>query len=783
MRKIDKIILSATVPPFLIALMVLTFVVFVRELGRLSELFITRNASLGVIGAIALAILPGILIFSLPLSFLIGSLVGLGGLSGESQITALRACGVPLRRLLLPLLGAGFCVTIATAGLSLFIFPQTADLLEVLKHRISLRQVTSQIQPRIFNEDFPDVVFYLEDLAPERQYWSRVFVAESSDPSSPKIILAREGSWLTDEAGSNLQLHLVDGRVYQVDPKDPSRDSVSVFVSTDIPIALRGAAMSGSEAFARSRRVQRPAEMSTMALWRGEAAGGGLAVLRDQAIELHRRLALPFSAITFAIISLPLGASTRRTGRTTGFVIGLILVLLFYTLLMNGLRLASVGQVTPWAGAWGGNLILLALSLVLFWSAERGGRFAQWLNEWRWKRRPPATASVAPAGAVRRAGLLDARFFSICGRITRRCVPKVLDFYIARGFLIYFLWSVIACAALFVVLTLFELLDDIIKNDISAMVVADYFFSLFPQILILVVPMAVLLASLIHFGILEKASEIVAIKAGGWSLYRICMPVFVLSGTVCLGLYLLQDYVLPYANIRQDTLRNLIKGRPAQTTMPQRKWIIGNSGRIYNYDYFDSSQNRFVGLNVFEIDMDRLHIIRRLHAAQATIDSSGKWILENGWLHDFGPEGPGYRRIARDEFDFPEGASYFKREIFEPKESAKLNYIELRQLISYLEQSGYNATELQVELYKKISFPLSSLVMALLGVPFSFSMGRRGAFFGIAASIVIAIFYWGTFSVFEQMGAYGLLLPMLAAWAPNLLFGGAGLALLLTVRT
>jgi lipopolysaccharide export LptBFGC system permease protein LptF len=90
---------------------------------------------------------------------------------------------------------------------------------------------------------------------------------------------------------------------------------------------------------------------------------------------------------------------------------------------------------------------------------------------------------------------------------------------------------------------------------------------------------------------------------------------------------------------------------------------------------------------------------------------------------------------------------------------------------------------LQVELYKKISFPLSCLVMALLGVPFSFSMGKKGAFFGITASIAIAISYWGVFSVFEQMGAYGLLIPLLAAWAPNLLFGATGLVLLLTIRT
>ena len=104
-RLIDKLILQAIAPPFLLAVTVLTSIVLIRELGILSELLIARNASLEVLSLITLSILPGILIFSLPMSFLIGNLIGLTGLSGESQIVAARACGIPLRRLLRPVMG------------------------------------------------------------------------------------------------------------------------------------------------------------------------------------------------------------------------------------------------------------------------------------------------------------------------------------------------------------------------------------------------------------------------------------------------------------------------------------------------------------------------------------------------------------------------------------------------------------------------------------------------------------------------------------------------------
>jgi LPS export ABC transporter permease LptG len=335
-----------------------------------------------------------------------------------------------------------------------------------------------------------------------------------------------------------------------------------------------------------------------------------------------------------------------------------------------------------------------------------------------------------------------------------------------------------------VLFTLFDLLDDIVRNGIPASTVLDYFTFFTPQILMLVVPMSVLLGVLVNFGILEKNSEITAIKAGGWSLYRVAVPVFVISTMLCFGLFLLQDYVLPYANVVQDELHNRIKGKPPQSSMRlQRKWIFGKSDRIYNYEYFDGNQNSFVDLNVYDIDLKQAKILRRTHAARANIDRNGMWTLEDGWVRDYEAAYDGFKRIKKETLRFPENAAYFQKEIFQPKESSKMTYPELRSYINYLMQSGYDATELRVELNKKISFPLSCLVMALVGVPFSFSTGKKGAFFGIGASIAVAISYWGIAGVFEAMGAYGLLVPALAAWAPNLLFGSAGLALLFKIRT
>jgi len=778
MPKVDKLLNLAIVPPFLISVAVLTFLGLNYNLGRLSELLITKNASPEAVLIIAGTLLPGILVFSLPLSFLIGTLIGLSGLSGESQITALRACGVSMRRMLRPILALAVVVGLGTALMSVIILPETNDIYDSIRDLISVRQATSQIVPRVFNEDFSNVVFYLDDLSVNRQHWEGVFLADNSDPTAPRIVLAREGTWVTDRAGTRLQLHLEHGTIYEVNPQDPRKDNISVFGATDIPIIVsHGAGPEGANA------LKKPAEQSTLDLWHGTEGAQPLR-RREELIELHKRLALPCSVLGFSLVGLSLGICTRRGGRTSGSVLSMVLVIMYYMLFMNGLRLANVGTLSPWLGSWGANIVLVGAGIALLANTEQNNWLSRCSADWRWRRRMEILISRLHLSRMRSAlRRLDDLAVSSSRRIARSSLPKVLDSYVSRGFFVYFLWSTLVCYLLFVLLTLFDLLDEIIRNHIPAVAVIRYFVFLTPQILIYVVPMGVLLAILILFGILEKGSEVTAMKAGGWSLYRIAMPVFLISCFLSANLYLMQDYVLPYANIRQDALRNQIKGRPPQTIMKPRKWIFGESGRIFNYDYFDPSKDIFIGLNVYEVDLHQLAIKRRFHAKQAIIGTAGKWMLESGWLRDFQSDRAGFIPITEATFAFPEQASYFKKELFAPRESSKLTYFQLKDYINYLKQSGYNATELQVELYKKISFPLSCFVMSLLGVPFAFSMGRRGAFFGITASIAIAMFYWGIFSIFEQMGTYGLLSPLLAAWAPNLLFGAAGLALLFTIRT
>src|SRR5205807_9002829 len=158
------------------------------------------------------------------------------------------------------------------------------------------------------------------------------------------------------------------------------------------------------------------------------------------------------------------------------------------------------------------------------------------------------------------------------------------------------------------------------------------FVSLLPQILYYVIPLTALLAILIDLGTLTKSNEILAVKAGAVSLYRMSMPLVFMGLVLSVAIYFMQDFVLPYANQRQDEYRNVIKGRAAQTYRdPERKWMAGSGDRIYHYTYFDPNENLFGGISLFEFEPNTFELKRWVFASRAEW-SGFQWKLEDGWV-------------------------------------------------------------------------------------------------------------------------------------------------------
>ena len=789
MRILTRYILGEVISHALIGAGVFTFVLFTRDLGRILELVVRNSAPLPSIVEIFFFTVPVALTYTIPMGVLVGILIGLSRLAADSEITAMRASGLGVWTFLRVIFIFVVVAWLLALGNSVYLAPRSLAALGKLQDNLKSSQASFEVQPRVFYEGFPKIILYVQDVKAMSggALWKGVFLADLTDPSAPRISLARQGQ-LVNQGTDSLDLHLIDGSTHEADPKNPDQYQISTFETTDIPIRVPTAQSSqeheptslGEIKFSELLRVARTSDPVTR---------------RWNLIEYHRRLSLPTACVVLALVGIPLGLSSKKGGKSSGFVLTILLVFLYYSLSLIGVSFARQGKLSPAAGVWLADFVFLVGGIFLLWQSERrpieltairswfatSGLGASWFRgSWfsAWSKGSPSPAlsgnreSSRLSRRPRRRWLFNLHF------------PTILDDYVLRGFALYLGMIVAAFLLLLLVFTLFELLSDILRNQVSPLTVGEYLLNVAPYFLYTTTPLSMLLAVLITFGMLQRSNEITAIKATGISLYRVVVPVLIASTLVAGVLFLSDQLYLPYTNKRQDALRNEIKGKPAQTYLrPERQWMFGQHSDIYYYQFFDPDRDVFGGVSVFQFDPHNFQITHRISADRAHwSDAMSRWVYEEGWERSLnGSAIEYYHRF--DAATYPELAetpAYFKKEI---KQSSEMSYDELRRYIHDLEQSGFDVVRLRVQLQKKIAYPLITLVMAVLAIPFALSTGKRSALTGVATAIGIGVVYWTINGLFEAMGNLSQLPPAVAAWSPDLVFGFIGGYLILRMPT
>jgi LPS export ABC transporter permease LptG len=373
--------------------------------------------------------------------------------------------------------------------------------------------------------------------------------------------------------------------------------------------------------------------------------------------------------------------------------------------------------------------------------------------------------------------------------------PRLLDLYVSRQYVRIFLFGVGGLLGIFYISTFMEFAERLFRGTATTGLLLWFLYFSTPQFVYYVIPMSALLATLVTIGLMTKNSELVVMKACGISLYRTSVPLLLFAIAASAVLFGLQQEVLPQTNREAKRLELVLRGFANQTLgLLNRHWIVATDGGMYHYESFDPRANRFTHLSVFRIDpawrLDTLIYAKDVALSRAAGggDASARvWRGRDGWTRDFVVVRRGAATSTQVKYapfkekDLPlEPPSYFKAENLEPE---WMTYGQLKRYVTQLRSSGFNAVPNMVELQRKVSFPLVTLVMTLLAVPFAVTTGRRGALYGVGIGIVLAIVYWITLSVFAAIGAAGLIAPALAAWAPNILFAAAAAYMILTVRT
>jgi LPS export ABC transporter permease LptG len=629
------------------------------------------------------------------------------------------------------------------------------------------------------------MVLYVHEVPLDGRGWLDVLAADTSNASSPVIYLAKRGRMVIDRQAQTIHMVLEDGERHTTKLEDPAAYEVAKFKSTIL-------ALDASTVFPRQgpQRGERELAVEDLAALAAELEANGQSPHRP-IMEIHKKFSVPLACFVFAVLGVALGASHRKDGKLGAFVLGIGVIFAYYVIMYGAEALTKGFWIPAWLAMWIPDVVLGAAGVYLLVHRARSADQPIRITLPKWVYARLGARAATPSSRRSDSGIrIQGGKPRLVVRIPHFNVPRptLLDSYVARQYAGILAMTVLGLLGLFYISTFLDLSDKLFKGQVTLGMLLSFLAWSTPEFLSYIVAIAVLLAGLVTVGLLTKNSELIVMRACGISIYRTAVPMVAFALLASGALLALQEYVLPTSNRRAEQLNHLIRyGKPQPSDVLNRKWLVGLDGQIYHYQYYDPRRQEVHAMSVFRFDPKDHHLVSRRFVQKAVYvadaregESEPMWMMEKGWLREFGggPESR-FTRFENEAALF-EAADYFVTEAREPD---LMNFTQLRNYINELRASGYNVLEHEVGLHRKIAFPFVTLVMTLIAVPFAVTTGRRGAMYGIGVGIVLALIYWVMISVFAAFGASGVLDPMLAAWAPNLVFGAAAAYLLLTVRT
>jgi LPS export ABC transporter permease LptG len=755
-------------PYILISLLMLTAVLLAQQAARLAEIVIYADLPFTLLGSIGAALLPGVLVFSIPLATLAGIVIGFSRMGSDSEIVAMRAAGVGSWTMIWPALLIGLVFTGATTYLHLKEAPEAARDLERIALQGLLAKLDSPVEPRTFNT-LPRYIIYVRDGNKELGTWGRVFIyGQSSDRT--ELYTARSGR--IDSSGDQSELVLTDvlvTRIPSASAEGQQPDSYSTITGDDKNsyVVERSGQLRFSINTGRSNIMQRLNERNTNADamdWSDlrERTVSGKPNEQKEAIRvLNRRAALSLAPLAFSLLGAILGLRIRRGGKSVGVLLTIIVVIFYYLLSLLGESLARAGSVSPYLGPWLATIFILGLSLLFLF-----------IN------RVPFLSSVSirqkGSGAAATTSKAKTRGFSAFG------FPNLMDATLFRSLAMSFFVCFVALAAIFNIFTLFELWRFIAVTHAGAGLVARYLLFLLPLITVELFPATMLIAVLVTYALLARRHEAIAWWASGQSVYRLMLPGFFFALAIALGSWLVQEYIMPGSNLKQDALRARIRGDEARAmTRTGRQWLASpDTGRFYSYEF--SEDGKLIEPTVYELDRDAVHLARVVNG------KSGAWLdpthlklteAETLTLKDLEVE---RKTEAETTFAGVESPAVFKPTIDKP---SQLSSRDLRSYLDAGKRRGMDVSALAVALQRKYAGPFGIIIMALIGMPLAVSFGRKGTVIALCAAVVVGVSYWAVGGGFQQLGNHGLLRPSVAGWSPLVIFTAAGTYFLSRVRT
>ena len=753
---ISKYLIGSIVPYFLSAWLLLSVILFVQQASRFSDIFFSVNIPSNLIWQLAAALIPNVIAFTCPMAALVGIVIGLTKMQGDSELIAIRASGVGNLQILFPITLLGLVLSAFTFLVNLYGVPFASRLVRTVAMQTAIYKLESPIEPGVFNTEVAGYTIYVKDADITDGRWKNIFIhTENPKTGEVRLITSKQGR--IDSSDQLSELVLEDGLSTTITPEGAGEKFVSETIG-EVRFAIKTR---------RDELVQRLSSAESTVEELGLSELSEYAKTREgkerteAGILWQRRVLLSITPIIFAILGTVLVLRFNRGGRGFGIFISLVSLITYYLIAFLGEQLVRTGWISTLIG---GLMPISAAILTIIW-INRGIRFKVFNQLGDKVKQIPEVLS----GVISREG--GHSFF-------RDITTGLRDFDVLTNIVRYYFLTLAFLAAIFLIFTAFELWRFAGNMDGGLAILIRYLGYLLPFIYLQLAPSAAMVAILATYVIKSRQNEIVTWTAAGQSVYRLLVPCFGLMLFLGITNFAIQELVAPRANLMQDRYRQQLRSRGIVN--PAGRFWVAENNRIYSFIYNEGASDNDRQINSFAMYefADRGGHLQSIYRSNAARWSGDRIVLDGDVrLSSLNNGRVITSTLTSDEI--PGGSDPFKEV---RKKPSQLSIGEVRSRILSSE-SDVERDLFAVALERKWATIVLPFVIALFTAPFALSLNRKGKAATVGYAVGLWLFFMAVTSVFEQFGLNGTLLPTIAVWTPLILFGMLGIYLLSRVRT
>ncbi len=749
-------ILRAVIPYFIFSWLLLSVILFVQQAGRYSDLLFNITLPGNLVWQLTIALIPSVLSFTCPIAVLVGTIIGLSRMQGDSEMVAVRSAGVGNLQVTIPLIILGLLLSAFAFFINIRGVPIAARIVRQVALQAALYKLESPIEPGVFNTEINGYTIYVKNGDIEAGSWENIFIYQK-DKKTKQVRLITSKNGRIDSQNENSEIVLENAAVTTFED-DQNGKIVSENVK-DLRLVIQ--TKRGEIIEKLSKATETPEEMGLQELAAHIKTLTGTDK-REAQVLFQRRIILSISPLLFSLLGTALILKFNRGGRGFGILLAFGSLIIYYLITLISEQLARVGTIKVITA---GLIPVLTSMIVIIWLfISKRLNITRRLSIWSY--------FSGKKNSEKETGLRKKIPFTIYR-------SGILDFDIVFNLLKYYLLTLSFLISIYIVFTAFERWKLAATTDNGISILISYLLYLIPFIYIQISPSALMISALVTFTIKSRQNELVTWMAAGQSIYRLLLPCLLFMFSIGIINFALQEFVITKANRLQDTLLEQLRNRSTANTESGLFWIASKN-RIYSFENFsasDNDKNIVNNLTIYEFTVDNSSLESRTKVDQAIWDENRIKFISKGektiWINGNLVN----QKVTDDEID----------EKYNPLgiDSVKTIHLTISEIENKIKvsQSEIEKRNYKIAVQKKYSTIFLPMILILFTVPFALSLKRQGSVLTLGYAVALWLLFMGITNTFEQFGQSGQISPVLAIWSPLIVFTVIGFYLVSKIRT